>query len=214
MAVSRASLAALGVVAGVAAWAYARRGQDTGDVAVIDFGSLGDSFGGFVDTASGAAGAFFGGGQDVAMRISFAGIELIKQFEGYRSQVYDANPPKGDWTIGYGHKLKAGESFPRGVTQTEARALLVKDVGFAEERVNRNITRRLSQSQFDALVSLAFNLTTKSWLAAAARINAGETGESVFNRYVYGGGVKLAGLVTRRALELALYYKDSGGALA
>lgn len=210
---NRAALIAVGVAAGAAAWALARK-PAAADGAALDIGSLGDSFGGFIDTAAGAAGAFFGGGQGVSMRISFAGIELIKQFEGYRSQVYDANPPKGDWTIGYGHKLKSGETFPRGVTQAEARALLVTDVGFAEDRVNRNVTRGLTQSQFDALVSLAYNLTTRSWLAAAARINAGETGESVFNRYVFAGGRKLAGLVTRRKTEVAMYYKDSSGALA
>lgn len=207
---NRSALLALGVVAGVAAWAAARReaGESFG------FEAMGDEIGGFINTASGTAGAFFGGGQGVSKRISFAGIELIKQFEGFRSQVYDANPPKGDWTIGYGHKLKDGESFPRGVTQDQARALLVKDVGFAEDRVNRNITRSLTQSQFDALVSLAYNLTTRSWLAAASRINAGEPGSTVFARYVYAGGTKLAGLVSRRNTEIALYYKDSSSALA
>ncbi|MHB1430384.1 MAG: lysozyme [Rhodocyclaceae bacterium] len=208
---NRAVLIALGVAAGVAAWAMARR-QDGG--AAVAFAGFGESFNGFVDTAAGTAGAFFGGGKGVSKRISFAGIEVIKQFEGFRSQVYDANPPKGDWTIGYGHKLKDGESFPRGVTQDQARALLVKDVGFAEDRVNRNITRSLTQSQFDALVSLAYNLTTRSWLAAASRINAGEPGSTVFARYVYAGGTKLAGLVSRRNAEIALYYKDSSSALA
>lgn len=192
---NRVALASLGVVAGVAWWVASRRGE-----VVEDF----EFVGGLMQTT-------FGGGQATRRRISFAGIELIKQFEGFRSQVYDANPPKGDWTIGYGHKLKGGETFPRGVTKAEAQALLVQDVGFAEERVHKNITRTLTQSQFDALVSLAYNLTTKSWLAAAARINAGETGESVFNRYVYAGGVRLNGLVTRRAAEVALYYRDSVG---
>lgn len=207
-------LAALGVAAGVALVVYSRRNERSAGDGWVGFDDVGSAVGGFIDTAVGSSQAVFGGGQRVPMRTSFAGIELIKQFEGFRSQVYDANPPNKDWTIGYGHKLKAGESFPNGVTQNQARAMLVADVGFAEDRVNRNVTRSLSQSQFDALVSLAFNLTTRSWLAAAARINAGETGESVFNRYVYAAGKKLGGLVSRRAAEVALYYRDSNGGVA
>lgn len=176
-----------------------------------DAGTLPFTDGGFMDVALGVAGAVFGGGQGMRKQMSFAGIELLKQFEGYRSQVYDANPPKRDWTIGYGHKLKAGETFKNGVSESTARSLLVADIGFAEDRVSRNITIDLSQSQFDALVSLAYNLTISSWLAASARINRGESASSVFNRYVYGGGVKLGGLVTRRGLEVAMYFKDSGG---
>lgn len=211
---SRTGLIALGVAVGVAAWAWSRRGESSSDDWRASFAGVGEGVGGIINTATGAAGAVFGGGQDVSMRISFAGIELIKQFEGFRSQVYDANPPKGDWTIGYGHKLKAGESFPNGVTKAQAQALLIKDVGFAEDRVNRNITRDLSQSQFDALVSLAYNLTTRSWLAAAARINAGEPADTVFPRYVFAGGKKLQGLVNRRNQEVALFYKDSSSGLA
>lgn len=207
-------LAALGVAAGVALVVYSRRNERSAGDGWVGFDDVGAAVGGFIDTAVGSSQAVFGGGQRVPMRISFAGIELIKQFEGFRSQVYDANPPNKDWTIGYGHKLKAGESFPNGVTQNQARALLVADVGFAEDRVNRNITRSLTQSQFDSLVSLAYNLTTRSWLAAAARINAGETGESVFNRYVFAAGKKLGGLVSRRAAEVALYYRDSNGGVA
>lgn len=207
-------LAALGVAAGVAMVVYSRHPDYKAGDGWVGFDDVGTAVGGFIDTAVGSSQAVFGGGQRVQMRISFAGIELIKQFEGFRSQVYDANPPNKDWTIGYGHKLKSGESFPRGVTQAEARALLIKDVGFAEDRVNRNITRSLTQSQFDSLVSLAYNLTTRSWLAAAARINAGETGESVFNRYVFAAGKKLRGLVSRRAAEVALYYRDSNGGVA
>lgn len=147
-------------------------------------------------------------------RVGFGGIELIKRWEGFRGQVYDANPAATrngaapDWTIGYGHKLRDGESFPNGVTLAQGQAILIVDLQMAEDRVYKFITRRLTQSQFDALVSLAFNLTYSSWKMAAARINNGETASSVLSRYVYGGGVKLAGLVSRRADEIALYYTE------
>lgn len=156
-----------------------------------------------------------GDGVNQKMRISFAGVELVKRYEGFRGQVYDANPAATkngeapDWTVGYGHKLRAGESFPKGVTKAEGQAILLADLQMAENRVFKSITRKLSQSQFDALTSLAFNLTSSGWRMAAARINKGETAQSVLSRYVYGGGVRLAGLVVRRNEEIALYYRDS-----
>lgn len=137
--------------------------------------------------------------------LSQRGLELIKGFEGWRASVYDANPPKGDWTIGYGHKVKSSETFPQQITPALGENLLRQDVETAEERVNSMITIPLSQGQFDALVSLAYNLTWGSWVKAATRINRGESPESVFPLYVFGGGVKMAGLVNRRAAELALY---------
>jgi lysozyme len=149
--------------------------------------------------------SFFNIGAGVnAFTTSFAGIELIKRFEGFKPTIYDANPPTGDWTIGYGHKIKPGEKFTT-VTTDQATKLLIKDIGFAEERVRSHINFPLKQHQFDALVSLAFNLTWRSWKAAAARLNKGESVESVLNRYTYAAGKQLAGLVKRRGLEVALY---------
>lgn len=139
------------------------------------------------------------------MRISQAGIDLVKRYEGWRDHVYDANPPFADWTIGYGHKIKDGEVFPSQITRQLGEALLLKDLEMAENRVNRSITVPLTQAQFDALASMAYNLTLSSWGKAAARINRGDPPESVFPLYVYGSGKKLPGLVARRNDELNLY---------
>lgn len=139
------------------------------------------------------------------MKVSRKGIELIKRHEGFKLYAYDANPPRKDMTIGYGHKLKAGESFPRGITKAHADTLLRQDLIMAERRIKNAITVTMTQNQFDAVASLAFNLTYGSWKLAAARFNRGESAESIFSRYVYGGNAKLAGLVTRRAAETRLY---------
>jgi lysozyme len=143
------------------------------------------------------------GGTD--WRLSQRGLDLIKKYEGWRDHVYDANPPQGDWTIGYGHKIKEGESFPQQIGRALGENLLRQDVEIAEDRVNSMITVPMNQSQFDALTSLAYNLTWSSWVKAATRINRGEAAESVFPLYTFGGGVRLAGLVNRRADELALF---------
>ncbi len=137
--------------------------------------------------------------------ISQAGLDLIKSFEGWRESVYDANPPKGDWTIGYGHKVKAGETFPQTITRALGENLLRQDVEMAEERVNSMVTIPLTQGMFDALASLAYNLTWASWVKAATRINRGESAETVFPLYVNPGTNVTRGLMARRQRELQLY---------
>ena len=160
-------------------------------------------------------GALFIPSMNEPMKTSAAGLELIKQFEGFRSTVYDANPPHQDLTIGYGHKLRAGESFPDGITRAAALELLALDVArVGEARVKRDIQFEVNQAQFDALVSLAFNLTWRSWQLAAARLNAGQDPAAVFLLYVYGSGVKLPGLVIRRRRELALFNSQPSQVLA
>ena len=139
------------------------------------------------------------------MRISQAGIDLIKRYEGWRDHAYDANPPFADWTIGYGHKIKDGETFPQTITRALGENLLRKDLEMAEDRVNSMIKIPLTQGQFDALASLAYNLTWGSWVKAATRINRGESAESVFPLYVFGSGVRMPGLVARRADELDMW---------
>jgi GH24 family phage-related lysozyme (muramidase) len=71
------------------------------------------------------------------------GIELIKQFEGFRSHVYV--DVAGFPTIGYEHKLNPGESYPSGVTVTQAEALLLRDVTWAENVVDRLVKVSLTQ---------------------------------------------------------------------
>ncbi len=64
----------------------------------------------------------------------------------------------GHPTIGYGHKIKRGEDFSKGITKEQALKLLRRDVQIAVDTVNTSVKVPLSQAQFDALVSLAFNI--------------------------------------------------------
>jgi len=90
------------------------------------------------------------------MKISEEGLsELIKSFESIRLTPYLC--PKGKLTIGYGHVILPNENFTE-ITQKEAVDLLRKDVSIAEECVNSFIKAPLMQYQFDALVSLCFNI--------------------------------------------------------
>ena len=106
------------------------------------------------------------------MKMSDKGIEWLKGLEGSvkvngKHVIYDdatgkpvpagAPLPKGA-TIGYGHLVKPGEDFTNGITERQAIALLRSDIATAERAVQDNITAQMSQAQYDALVSLAYNI--------------------------------------------------------
>jgi len=93
------------------------------------------------------------------MKTSEKGLDLIKQFEGFKDHVYIC--PAGKQTIGYGHvidpKLIAlTKVFPR-MTREKAEQLLKNDVKEAENAINSSVKVNISQGQFDALVSLIYN---------------------------------------------------------
>jgi len=88
------------------------------------------------------------------VKCSQEGLELIKKFEGCKLKSYKC--PAGVWTIGYGHTedVKEGDI----VSPQEADKLLRADVFKFEEYVADNVTVKLTQNQFDALVTWTFNL--------------------------------------------------------
>ena len=88
-------------------------------------------------------------------QISSVGLNLIKQFEGFKATGYQC--PGGFNTIGYGHVIKVGEKFPQPLSEAEAEILLLQDVAVAAKAVYRLINVPLTQGQFDALVSFTFN---------------------------------------------------------
>jgi lysozyme len=141
------------------------------------------------------------------MEISDAGLSLIKTSEGFRATVY--NDVAGFPTIGYGHKLTPGESFPIGITEAQATALLEQDVQGAEAAVARLVKVALTQGQFDALVDFVYNVGAGRLAGSTLlrMLNAGNTtgaGQQLL-LWVYAGGVKQPGLMTRREAELALW---------
>jgi lysozyme len=142
---------------------------------------------------------------DIA-RIGLAGLDLIKDFEGWRATAYLC--PANVWTIGYG---STGAHVRPGMTITKERgeALLRADLARFEASVTRAVTVDVSQNQYDAMVSLAFNIgiagfgrssvlrhvNARNWQAAA----------KAFALWNKGGGRVLAGLVRRREAEAKLF---------
>ena len=141
------------------------------------------------------------------MRMSAAGMVLLKRCEGFKGQVY--RDAAGWPTIGYGHRLVGGETFAGGVDEAQASALLAADLEAAERAVERLAKRPLAQGQFDALVDFCFNMG-EGRLAGSTllkELNAGSyaaAGEQLL-RWDHAGGHENAGLKARRAAEFALW---------
>ena len=94
------------------------------------------------------------------MKISNAGIELIKQFEGVRNRPY--RDCIGLWTVGVGHLIGDGKSLPepwnKVFTKEEIDALLIQDLSRFERGITMQLPVSLKQCEYDALCSFAFNL--------------------------------------------------------
>lgn len=139
------------------------------------------------------------------MKTSDAGIDALKRREGFRAEVYDDGA--GYLTIGYGHKLTAAELAAnfRVLSFAKASELLRQDVQIAEATVNESVTVPLEQHEFDALVSLVFNIGggafRRSTLLKKLNANDRQGARQEFAKWIFAGGRKLAGLVTRRADE-------------
>lgn len=162
------------------------------------------------------------------MQISNYGLDKLKQLEGAvkiagRHVVYDdatgrpiapnGSLPRGA-TIGYGHLIKSGEDFTRGLTERAALDLLRQDVKNAERAVQQNITARLRQNQYDALVIFAYNIGAKNFANSTVvkYINDSNfhdsrypTLESAWRAWNKSGGREMPGLTNRRNQEFNLY---------
>lgn len=134
------------------------------------------------------------------MNIDAAGLEFIKSFEGYSATVY--NDVAGKPTIGYGHLLRPGDSYPDGITEAQALVLLAMDVAPVSAAVDR-MAPLCNQNQHNALCSFAYNLGVG---ALQQMLNHGwaEIPEQIL-RWTHSGGVVIAGLVRRRQAEVDLF---------
>ncbi|WIM14478.1 lysozyme [Enhydrobacter sp.] len=147
------------------------------------------------------------------MRISAEGLDLIKTCEGFRDCAY--RDGSGVWTIAWGHTEGVREGDRCDGAQGEA--WLVRDVARAEAAVRRQIAVPLSQRQFDALVSFAFNIGPAALAGSTLRrkLDAGDYAGAAdeFPRWVHDAtGAVVPGLVRRRALERALFLDNPQGA--
>lgn len=146
------------------------------------------------------------------MQTSTKGIEFIVKEEGFRLSSYLC--AAGIWTIGIGHtgNVKSGMK----ITKEYAYELLIHDLKRFENVVNENTKAQLKQHEFDALVSLTFNIGCNAFKNSTLlkKINTKADSEEIeqqFLRWKYGGGKILPGLLARRKREFKMFVEGDYG---
>jgi GH24 family phage-related lysozyme (muramidase) len=97
------------------------------------------------------------------------------------------------------------------ITEDVAEAIMSSTLREYEAAVRRYVTVPLNQNQFDALVDFAYNAGAQNLRTSTLlkKLNLADyTGAAEqFERWIYGGGKALPGLVKRRRLEMELFLK-------
>lgn len=152
------------------------------------------------------------------LEISQNGLNLIKQFEGIENQVY--NDVAGNATIGVGHLITAADKeagkFKDGfISNVEIDEVLRSDLQSTQAAVRGCVNQPLTNDQYDALVSLAFNVGNTAFCNSTLvkKINE-EKYEEVPNEFQRWNKVRVGGilqdsqgLTNRRVTEARLFAK-------
>lgn len=141
------------------------------------------------------------------MKTSINGINFIKSFEGFRSNVYVDQA--GVETIGYGHTGPDVTANSCAITESQAVQLLEKDLIRFENSVNSLVKVQLTQNQFDSLVSFCYNegagKLASSTLLKLVNSKDFAGASQQFSRWDFAGGVENAGLKRRRLAEMNMF---------
>lgn len=140
------------------------------------------------------------------------GINLIISFEDLELDAYDDGISV--WTIGYGTTV-----YPNGVrvksgdtcTLAQAKSYFAHDLNCFEKAVNQRVKISINQNQFDALVSLTYNIGEQAFKDSIllTKLNKGDCIGAVeqFPSWNKVGGQIMKGLARRRAAERELFLK-------
>ena len=155
------------------------------------------------------------------MKVSRAGLNLIKHFEGYHTELDDGRcaaylDPAGVPTIGWGstHGVTLGMVWSRD----QAEEALMSELSDCSAKITQLVTVPLNQSQHDALASFVYNLGPGAFGRSTLlrKLNRGDYAgaEDEFGRWVYaskgagGPRVKYNGLIRRRKAEAAMFAEN------
>ena len=141
----------------------------------------------------------------VALSLSAVGAAGVIAHEGWVKVGY--KDPVGIVTACAGHTATA--KLGKVYTDAECHELLRRDVQEAEQAVRRLVTVRLTQAQFDALVSFTFNVGQGNLARSTLlrKLNAGDCvgAANEFLRWNRAGGQVFRGLIIRRQDERAMF---------
>lgn len=161
----------------------------------------------------------------MSRRINDEGLRPIKQWAGFVGYAYDdfdlpatrrriqsGDKVAGMLTIGYG---STGPHVKPGLVMSEAVSgrLLRSDLDRFERGVAQALRVELSDNQFAALVSFAFNIGEGAFVKSTLleRLNAGDYDAvpAQLGRFVFSKGKRMQGLVNRRAAEVGLWSRGA-----
>lgn len=153
-----------------------------------------------------------------AFKLSDLGLKLIKAYEGFRP--VETTLVSGQRVIGFGHRYLP-EDEPV-ISREKAERVLSEDLEPYEAMVNESVYAPMSQSQFDALVSLSYNIGPKAFLSSKVlhALNNGRPldAASGFDEWrkstVDGQTYVIDALVRRRTAEKALFLRPVEGVVA
>jgi len=150
------------------------------------------------------------------MKTSKEGIDFIKKWEGFSPKPYKCT--SGVPTIGYGATFYAnGKKVTmqdREITEVQAVGMLATMVtNNFEKYVDAYVTAEVNQSQFDAMVSLSYNIGVGAFKKSTLlkKVNANPNDPSIadeFIKFKYSAGKVSQGLLNRRNEEVAMYFKS------
>jgi len=155
---------------------------------------------------------------DPQMETSDNGLQFIEDHEGVRNDVYADSA--GYPTVGVGHLVQPEDDLQLGdvISDERVESFLSSDLDVAENCINSKVIVPLTQNQFDALSSFTFNVGTGNFGSSTLLklLNQGNYGKEIsdgvydgaageFPKWCNAGGVKVQGLVNRRADEQALF---------
>lgn len=145
--------------------------------------------------------------------ISDIGLRLIKAYEGYRAE--PRTLASGGRVIGFGHSVGADDIS--ALSEEDAEAALKADLAPIEDLINSHVHASMTQSQFDALCSLAFSIGEEAFMSSNIlhAMNQGQiieaaNGFDLWRKGNINGKIYVVdALVRRRTAEKALFLRPT-----
>ena len=147
------------------------------------------------------------------MKLNNSGYLLITEFEGFSAKPYlcSAKIP----TIGYGNTYysdnKRVTMLDKEITKVQAFEMFKTIADRFADKVNKLVTSPLNQNQFNALVSLAYNIGTGNFASSTIlkKVNKNHNDTSIeleFKKWNKVNKKEVAGLTRRRNYEAHIYF--------
>lgn len=138
-------------------------------------------------------------------------VDFVREEEGFRNDVY--KDIAGKDTVGVGHLVLPTDGLSHGdtISNTEVDSFLKQDLKIAEAQIKKDVKVPLNQNQFDALISLVFNIGIGAFNKSTLLkfINQEKEEQDIRNAWMawkFVKGSQSNALESRRERELELYF--------